>query len=56
MHEPDVSLFPNWVHTTVARNVVLVEPRLELTTPKPMPFGGQQLTAVLIWERVEQSG
>jgi len=56
IHEPDVSLFPNWVHTTVARNVVLIEPRLELTTPKPLPFGGQQLTAVLIWERVEQSG
>jgi len=56
VHEPEVSLFPNWVHATMARRVVLVEPRLELTTPRPMPFGGQQLTAVLSWERVERSG
>jgi len=56
VHEPAVSLFPNWVHATLARNVVLVEPRLELITPQPMPFGGRQLTAVLIWERIEQSG
>jgi hypothetical protein len=56
VHEPDVSLFPNWVHATVARKVVMVEPRLELATPRPMPFGGQQLTAVLIWERVERPG
>jgi hypothetical protein len=55
VHEPAVSLFPNWVDTAVARNVVLVEPRLELTTPKPLPYGGQQLTAVLVWERLEQS-
>src|SRR5258707_14378478 len=54
VHEPEVSLFPNWVHTTVARSAVLVEPRLELSTPKPLPFGGQQLTAVLTWERAER--
>ena len=54
VHEPEVSLFPNWVHTTVARNAVLVEPRLELSTPKPLPFGGRQLTAVLVWERAER--
>ena len=52
VHEPEVSLFPNWVHATVVREVVLAEPRLELTTPKPLPFGGQELTAVLLWERV----
>ena len=54
VHEPEVSLFPNWVHATVVREVVLAEPRLELTTPKPLPFGGQQLTAVLMWERAER--
>ena len=54
VHEPAVSLFPNWVHTTIARNAVLVEPRLELSSPRPLPFGGQQLTAVLMWERAEQ--
>jgi hypothetical protein len=56
VHEPAVSLFPNWVDTTVARKALLVEPRLELTTPKPLPYGGQQLVAVLVWERVGQSG
>jgi hypothetical protein len=54
VHEPEVSLFPNWVDATVVREVVLAEPRLELTTPKPLPFGGQELTAVLLWERVER--
>ena len=54
VHEPDVSLFPNWVDTAVVREVVLAEPRLELTTPKPLPFGGQELIAVLLWERVER--
>jgi hypothetical protein len=54
VHEPEVSLFPNWVNATVARKVALVEPRLELSTPEPLPFGGQQLTAVLTWERVER--
>jgi hypothetical protein len=52
VHEPELSLFPNWVDTTVVREVVLAEPRLELTTPKPLPFGGQELIAVLLWERV----
>jgi hypothetical protein len=56
VHEPDVSLFPNWVHATVARKVALVEPRLELTTPMPLPFGGRHLTAVLTWERAERPG
>jgi hypothetical protein len=56
VHEPAVSLFPNWVDTAVARKALLVEPRLELTTPEPLPYGRQQLTAVLVWERVEKSG
>lgn len=56
VHEPEVSLFPNWVHAPAARQVVLVEPRLELTTPEPLPFGGRELTAVLRWERFEQPG
>jgi len=54
VHEPDVSLFPNWVDTTMVRDVVLDEPRLELTTPKPLPFGGRELIAVLLWERMER--
>ncbi|MFC8828797.1 lipocalin-like domain-containing protein [Streptomyces sp. NPDC057137] len=56
VHEPEVSLFPNWVRATVARKVVLVEPRLELTTLTPLPFGGEHLTAALTWERVQEPG
>jgi hypothetical protein len=51
VHEPEVSLFPNWVQATMTRKAVLVDQRLELTPPKPLPFGGQQLVAVLLWER-----
>jgi len=54
VHEPEVSLFPNWVRASMVRKVALVEPHLELTTPKPLPFGGRQLTAVLKWERIGQ--
>ncbi|MCU1682040.1 MAG: hypothetical protein JWQ81_2779 [Amycolatopsis sp.] len=53
VHYPEVSLFPNWVHTPAAREVVLVEPRLELTNPETLPYGGRELTAVLLWERFE---
>jgi hypothetical protein len=56
VHEPEVSLFPNWVHAPAAREVVLVEPRLELTNPETLPYGGRELTAVLRWERFEQPG
>ena len=56
VHEPEVSLFPNWVHAPAAREVVLVEPRLELTNPETLPYGGRALTAVLLWERFEQPG
>lgn len=56
VHQPEVSLFPNWIDVSMARKVVLVEPRLELITPEPLSFGGRQLTAVLRWERAEQQG
>jgi hypothetical protein len=56
VHEPEVSLFPNWIDATMTRKVLLVEPRLELTTPEPLSFGGRHLTAVLVWDRVEPSG
>jgi hypothetical protein len=56
VHEPEVSLFPNWVDAPAAREVVLVEPRLELTNPETLPYGGRELTAVLLWERFEQPG
>jgi len=56
VHEPEVSLFPNWVHAPAARAVVLVEPRLELTNPETLPYGGRELTAVLLWERFDRPG
>jgi hypothetical protein len=53
VHEPEVSLFPNWVHAAMPRKAVLVGQRLELSPPEPMPFGRQELIAVLLWERAE---
>jgi len=51
VHQPEVSLFPNWVDATAARKAVLVGRRLELTTAAPVLFGEEQLTVVLVWER-----
>jgi hypothetical protein len=56
VHEPEVSLFPNWLHVPAAREVALVEPHLELTNPETLPYGGRELTAVLRWERFESTG
>jgi hypothetical protein len=51
VHQPEVSLFPNWVDATASRMAVLVGRRLELTTTAPVRFGEEQLTVVLVWER-----
>lgn len=51
LHEPEVSLFPNWVDETQSRAVALVDGRLEMSTTAPVQFGQDQLTAVLVWER-----
>jgi hypothetical protein len=56
VHEPEVSLFPNWLHAPAAREVALAEPYLELTNPETLPYGGRELTAVLRWERFEPTG
>jgi len=52
VHQPEVSLFPNWVDSTASRKAVLVGQRLELTPTAPVLFGEEQLTVVLVWERV----
>jgi len=52
VHQSEVSLFPNWVDVSASRNVVLAGRRLELTTTAPVLFGEEQLTVVLVWERV----
>jgi hypothetical protein len=51
VHQPEVSLFPNWVGQTQSHTAALVDRRLELTTTTPVQYGHQQLTAVLVRER-----
>ena len=49
-HQVRGSLFPNWVGEDQRRYFKLSGSQLTLSTP-PTPFGGQELTALLIWER-----
>ena len=51
VHEPRVSLFPNWVDEIQSRRAVLSDGRLELSATEPVLFGEELLTAVLVWER-----
>jgi hypothetical protein len=51
VHQPEVGLSPNWVDQTQSRRAALIGRRLELSATGPMPFGQEQLTAVLVWER-----
>jgi len=51
-HHLEGSLFPNWVGTELKRFFEFSGNQLTLSTP-PMPMGGQQVTGVLLWERVE---
>lgn len=50
-HHVEGSLFPNWVGTDQRRFFEFSGDRLTLTTP-PIPAGGQQATALLIYERL----
>jgi len=45
------SLFPNWIGTGQKRFYEFSGNRLTLSTP-PMQFGGEEVTARIIWERV----
>ena len=49
-HKVDMSLFPNWQGFPQRRFFALSEDTLTLTTP-PTPFGGREVTAVLVRER-----
>jgi hypothetical protein len=49
-HKVDVSLFPNWQGVPQQRFFALSGNTLTLTTP-PTPFGGREVTGVLVWER-----
>ena len=51
-HHLEGSLFPNWVGTDLKRFFEFSGNQLKLST-LPMPMGGQQVTGVLLWERLE---
>jgi len=51
-HYLEGSLFPNWVGTDLKRFFEFSGNQLTLSTPS-MPMGGQQVTGVLLWERIE---
>lgn len=53
-HFVEVSLFPDWIGSTQERLFSFEGHRLTLSTD-PIPLGGQSVTAVLIWERVDTS-
>ncbi|MFJ9371363.1 lipocalin-like domain-containing protein [Nocardia sp. NPDC101769] len=52
-HIPDVSLFPNWEHTTVARRATLAGDRLTLELAEPLVIDGERWFVRLTWERTE---
>ncbi|MEU1529722.1 lipocalin-like domain-containing protein [Streptomyces fagopyri] len=51
LHHVELSLFPNWVGTTLARVAGRDGDRLTLSLPEPGPIWGARRTGVLVWER-----
>ncbi|MGW5150498.1 lipocalin-like domain-containing protein [Rhodococcus koreensis] len=51
-HLPDVSLFPNWEHTSVPRKATIANDRLTLELVKPLIINGRERGGRLTWERV----
>ncbi len=49
-HHPDLSFFPNWVGTRMARKAKLDGNRLTLTSENQVR-GGRKSTAIIVWER-----
>lgn len=50
-HHVQQALFPNWADTKQTRHYQFRDGRLILTTP-PIRRGGQDVTGVLIWEKI----
>ena len=50
-HHVQAALFPNWIGTKQTRRYEFRDGRLILTTP-PIRRGGQEVTGVLVWEKV----
>jgi hypothetical protein len=51
IHHASVSLFPNWTGTDIERFYAVEGNLLTLSTP-PSVFGGQRVSAALVWERL----
>ena len=51
-YEVEGSLFPNWVGHTNLRHYEFEGDRVTFKTP-PFKMGGQEITGVLIWQRVK---
>lgn len=51
VHHVELSLFPNWVGTTLSRVAGRDGDRLRLALPEPVPLWGARRTGVLVWER-----
>ena len=49
-HHPDLSFFPNWAGTRMAREAKLEGNRLTLTSENQVR-GGRESTAVIVWDR-----
>lgn len=52
IHQIEGSLFPNWEGSAQKRFFEFSGNRMKLSTP-PIRWGGDQATAVLVWERIE---
>ena len=52
-HRPDVSLFPNWEHTSVSRKATIANDRLTLELVEPLIIDGRPRGGRLTWERIE---
>jgi len=52
IHHVEGSLYPNWEGDDQKRFFKFSGNRLQLSTP-PMKWGGGEMTAVLVWERIE---
>jgi hypothetical protein len=50
MHRVELSLMPNWIGGEQVRLVEFHEDTVTLATP-PMPVGGRQQIATLVWQR-----
>ena len=51
VHRVELSLMPNWMSGEQMRHVALESDTITLSTP-PVPIGGRQQAASLVWQRI----